>query len=187
MRATRDYQMTAEEYLRVEEAAGERSELVDGYLRAMSGGSRAHNRVPVVLTRLLFDAARASGCEVFGSDMKVRVSERTFYYPDLTVTCEPGSDDAHYLDHPCTVFEVLSPSTERTDRGEKFENYLRLPSLRAYLLVNPEKRRVDMYVREGQGWNLTVLEGEGEFRLPCPAVAIDLADLFIGVPEDAAS
>jgi len=168
--------MGAEEYLAWEASQEERHELLEGVPYAMAGASEAHNLLVGNLYFLLRPAAQARGCRVFFSDMRLRVSERTFYYPDLMVVC---GEDPHplYKERPCLVVEVLSEGTEATDRREKLWRYWEIPSLQGYLLVDSRTRRVEGYFRGAEGWLYRVFEG-GEVEVPCLGVGIALEEIY---------
>lgn len=126
---------TEEEYLVWEEDAFERSEYIDGHIRAMSGGSEPHAAIPVNIGAELRAALRGRGCRVLSSDMKVWAAG-AFYYPDLSVVCGPSAyrgRSKHTITNPLAVVEVLSPSTESKDRGEKFIRYQQIETLRLTL------------------------------------------------------
>jgi Uma2 family endonuclease len=127
------------EYLALERAAEHRHEYVSGRVYAMTGASREHNVIATNTSRALGNQLSGRPCETYQSDMRVKVSETGMYtYPDVVVACgTPAFEDA-YVDtllNPTVIIEVLSPSTEAYDRGEKFAHYRRLPSLREYLLI----------------------------------------------------
>ena len=145
-------------YLTFERAATERHEYLDGLIYAMAGESENHGRICVNLTASLVPQLRGSGCEVFSKDTKVlcgpyRAQDREglYAYPDLVVVCGAGQyhDQARdVLLNPTILFEVLSPSTEAFDRGEKFDRYRHwLPPLQDYVLVAQERPTLDHYHR----------------------------------------
>jgi Uma2 family endonuclease len=86
----------------------------------------------------------------YTSDARVQVDERHYFYPDVTVAC--GEQDEKTLKNPVLVIEVLSPSTEKRDRGAKFKAYKRLPSLQEYVLIGSESKTIEVYRREGAFW-----------------------------------
>ena len=180
--------ISVEEYLRLEETSEIRHEYVGGYLYAMTGASRRHNRIVFNFANLIVDAADAQGCEVYSSDVKVQVSERVIFYPDLLVTCDPDDDDPYISRNPCLVVEVLSASTTRTDRREKFLTYVRIPTLRAYLIVHQNKQLIERNWRENatDDWQ-TQLIHEGIVPLPCPDVELTVEQIYRNLPpaEDA--
>ena len=150
---------TPEEYLARERKALTKSEYRDGQIHAMPGTSRAHNLITVHVTGELYIQLRTRSCEVYPSDMRVKVSAAGLYtYPDVIVVCdEPRFDDTHLdtLLNPTVLIEVLSPSTAAYDRGEKFASYQKLDSLYEYVLISQDSVRVEHYLRQGQAWDLT--------------------------------
>jgi Uma2 family endonuclease len=151
---------TREQYLALERQAEHKSEFLNGEIFAMSGASREHNRITVNVGSGLHTQLRGRPCETFISDMRVEVSTTGLYtYPDVVVVCgDPHFEDANVdtLLNPTLIVEVLSPSTEAYDRGEKFAHYRRLPSVKEYVLVAQERCRVERYVRqENDQWLLS--------------------------------
>ena len=106
-----------------------------------------------------------------------------YYYPDLAFTCEQINDDLEYITAPCLIVEVLSPSTEKFDRGLKFEDYQTLTSLETYVLVTPTRRKLEVFRRVTETkWEYERLEGDdAALELTCPRVALKLADIYAGV------
>jgi len=129
---------TPAEYLELERAAERKSEYLDGRIRAMTGASRAHNLIALNIGAELRTQLRGRSCEAYVADMRVKVSSTGLYtYPDVVVACEPIQLEDAYLDtllNPTVIVEVLSPSTEAYDRGDKLAQYRRLESLRECLL-----------------------------------------------------
>lgn len=150
---------TPEEYLALERAAEYRSEYLDGEIFAMSGASEAHNLIVGNIARHLGNQFEEGPCRVYTNDMRVRVSPNRMYtYPDVVAVRGPrefADDQGDTLLNPTVVFEVLSPSTEAYDRGEKFARYWRLASLTDYVLVAQDQMRVEHFTRQGDGWFVT--------------------------------
>src|SRR5689334_21758025 len=125
--------LTTAEYLARERAAEFKSEFFGGEMFAMAGANRRHSLICSNLVSILRPRLRTCGCEVHGSDMRIKVSKTGLYtYPDASVTCgEIRFEDEHenVLLNPAAVFEVLSRTTERRDRGWKFKQYRKIPSL----------------------------------------------------------
>ncbi len=148
--------LTPGEYLTWERKQPFKNEYHNGYIIAMSGASRAHNRITVDITIQLGNQLMNSECEVFASEMRVRTSsEVSYFYPDVIVVCgEPRFEDDTFdtLLNPIIVIEVLSPSTAAFDRGEKFEYYKQLASLQEYILISQDRVRVESYRRQGTRW-----------------------------------
>lgn len=149
--------MTAQEYLVWEEVQPLRYEYLNGEVVAMTGGTIPHNQVAVNLAAVLKSHLRGKGCKVLTSDAKVAVSEQgPFHYADVSVTCDERDRAARqFIRYPCLVAEVLSPSTEAVDRGEKFRQYRRIETLREYLLIDPDSPSVECYrLNERGNWEL---------------------------------
>ena len=153
--AKRPDSFSVDDYLAMEEQARTKSEYIDGWVRAMVGGSLRHNRVK--LNCLIQLAAKLKGhrCGPFDSDTKVRIDRdgrRRFYYPDAQVVCESNAPTAVFQDQPVLIIEVLSPSTRQYDLDEKLAAYLSIPSLQCYIALEqhqihrhrhaPHKRRL---------------------------------------------
>lgn len=141
---------TFEAYLELEARSELRHEFVAGRVILMSGGTRAHDQAAFYLAQRLDEAYSKDGCSVFPHNRKL-VVDRNAYYPDAFVQCGPGEYDQYEVD-AVVVVEVLSPSSGLRDRREKAAAYVRLPSLRAYVVVDPDQPRVEVYQREDDAW-----------------------------------
>ncbi|MCA9242203.1 MAG: Uma2 family endonuclease, partial [Planctomycetales bacterium] len=164
MSAPSETRLTAEEYLAIERASETKHEFYRGEMFAMAGASHAHVRINTNLIFLLMDRLREQDCEVYGSDMRVKVDVTGLYtYPDLSVTCDsPRFEDESFdiLLNPQLIIEVLSPSTEAYDRGKKFEHYQRIESLREYVLVSQEEPTVTRFTRSDDSrWTVEIVQG----------------------------
>jgi Uma2 family endonuclease len=184
MPATATTHVSAEDYLAAERAADSKHELWRGEVFAMAGASFTHNRLVANLLAELRSSLPGE-CVELPSDMKVHVPSRdAFVYPDASVVCGPPSFfDAtqDVLRNPSAVFEVLSDSTERFDRGEKFVGYRSVPSLREFVLISQHERRVEHYVRRDDGrWVLHDQADDGAVLLACGGT-LTLAGLYRGV------
>lgn len=147
------------DYLTFERSAPIKHEYVAGMVLAMAGGSPEHARLAGRLARFIGVAIDGRPCDVFSSDLRVRIPETNrSTYPDLTVVCgrrQTAADDDDAIVNPTILVEVLSDSTEADDRGEKFAHYRRLASLQEYVLVAQKAQRIEVYRREGDRWVLT--------------------------------
>lgn len=171
--------LTPTEYLAQERAADHRSEYLDGNLLAKPPGNRRHNLISVNLTAKLHPQLSGRPCEVYTADMRVKVTPTGLYaYPDVVVACgKPTFEDSSIdtLLNPTVIFEVLSPSTEAFDRGEKFSHYRRLGSLTDYLLISQDRPRIEHYRRqEGGFWLFSEIEGL-DARLVLESIGVELA------------
>ena len=175
--------LTPGEYLERECHAQERSEYANGELFAMAGGKKAHNLVALAFGAELRAALRQRPCLVFPSDMKVRVGETQYVYPDCSAVCGAArfeNDEDEVLLNPEVLVEVLSPTTEAYDRGEKSRLYRALPSVRELLLASSSVARVEQLVRQADdSWVLRVYESGA--RVPLGSLGIELAvdDLYL--------
>lgn len=177
--AARDDHITPEEYLALERQAETKSEYYDGQRYAMSGASRAHNLITLNMGGELRTQLRQRPCEVYPSDMRVKVAASGLYtYPDVAVVCdEPQFEDDVFdtLLNPTLLVEVLSPSTAGYDRGAKFDFYRALESLQTVLFVAQDRPHVVRYERQDDAsWLLTETEDPTTI-LPLPALGIELS------------
>ena len=176
--------MTPEEYLEWEKRQPVKHEYVAGDVFAMAGASDAHGKIALNLASMLLQHTEGGPCEPFISDMKVRVSAaRTFYYPDVFVTCdERDLSNEYFKEHPRVIVEVLSSSTAAFDQGLKFEHYRTLPSLDEYVLIDSERRRVDYFRRkEGGEWVLHPHRPGDEIRLESLGFACSMDSIYRNV------
>jgi Uma2 family endonuclease len=152
------YYLTPSAYLDWEPQQEMRYEYAEGEAYAMTGGTIPHNAIAINLIAALRNHVRGSSCRVLGGDAKVRVAENgPFFYPDVLVTCDERDRQAvKFIQFPCLVVEVLSPTTEGYDRGAKFRQYRRLESLREYVLISSDQMSVDLFrLNEQNKWELT--------------------------------
>ncbi|MGE9266555.1 MAG: Uma2 family endonuclease [Verrucomicrobiales bacterium] len=165
-----------EEYLEGEQLAEQKHELVAGRVYAMAGATAAHNRLSLNAASLLDSHLDGSPCTPFVADMKLRVrlgADDHVYYPDVFVTCDPSDDHELYKERPDTIIEVLSNSTESTDRREKLGAYTQIPSLNNYLLVAQKVMEVTLYRRE-TGWRAEVFT-KPEEQVPLKSLDFSLS------------
>jgi len=171
--------LSVDAYLEGERHSDIRHEYIDGQAYAMVGASDRHELVVNAVAYALTPAARSRHCQLFSSDMKVRLKiagQDMFYYPDLLLSCDPSDRETYFRSRPCLIIEVLPESTERIDRREKFVAYQHLPSLREYLLVAQDSRRVEIFRRDN-GWVREVIEA-GAVQLDCLGAALHLDDIY---------
>ncbi|MFN7949313.1 MAG: Uma2 family endonuclease [Blastocatellia bacterium] len=177
--------LSVEDYLAGEKESPVRHEYVDGQVYAMAGASDRHNRIALNVAGRLNDHLADGPCDAFVSDMKVQVSSRLFYYPDVMVTCEPGGD-RYTKTQPVLIVEVLSPSTERIDRYEKLLAYRQVPSLQEYVLIAQERMLVEIHRRRtDEEWEHEILtEPEDELALKSVGLSLSLAQIYRRVRFD---
>ncbi|RYD85153.1 MAG: Uma2 family endonuclease [Verrucomicrobiaceae bacterium] len=170
-----DLYLTPEEYLAAERVTQTKHEYLAGVVYAMAGASRTHNLIAGNIFGELRNQLRGRKCVPFGSDMRLRIrSPRAtfYYYPDVAVECSETAGDE--IEEPTVIFEVLSPDTERSDRGDKLVNYQNIPTMRVYVLVDQYKAAVTVFRRgEGDAWDMDVL-GSIEDTLALPEISCSL-------------
>ena len=176
----------AQAYLAWEAEQSTKHEYHDGEVFAMAGASDAHVTVAGNVYMALRNHLRGSPCSVFISDMKLRVEEdNAFFYPDIFVTCaESDRGQSHSKSAPVLVVEVLSPATSAYDRGAKFAAYRKLPTLREYALIDPERLSLDLFRREGDSkrWVLHPIEAGGHVEWASVGLQVPLEALYEDVP-----
>lgn len=179
--------MTAKDYLEVERSANFKSEFFHGEMFAMAGASRDHNRVKENLVGELFTRLKGGPCQTYSSDQRVLVEATGLYtYPDILILCGPGTNDladSNTLTNPTAIIEVLSPSSERYDRGTKFRNYQKIPSLTEYILVAQDEAVCERFVRQpDESWALVSFVGlAATLAFTSVPARIPLADIYAGV------
>lgn len=178
------HRFTYEAYLELEAEAGVKHEFLDGHVWAMAGGTVEHGAIAANVIASLHVQLRDRPCRVLTSDVRVRVRATGLTtYPDLTVVC--GKPEIDPLDrkgetvlNPVVIVEVLSPSTEDYDRGEKLVHYKRVETLQEILLVAHDDRRIERWRREGDVWVLEVARGEATVTLASIDAVLTLADVY---------
>lgn len=174
--------MTPEDYLASEVLSEVKREYVAGYVYAMAGASKTHNRIVGNLVIGLGTRLRGKRCEPFSSDMKARLQvglTTTFYYPDVMVLCEIDETQEYFQDHPAVIFEVISPSSSRYDYQEKLLAYQTIPTLRAYVIVEQSKVHLTVYRREGVTFSSEVItDPAATLRLPEIECELAVAEIY---------
>jgi Uma2 family endonuclease len=181
--------MTEEQYLALDEATDGNYEFYDGYVVMLSppssaydehaiidmaGGSIAHSALCARLASLIDQALPDGPCLVHASDVKVKISSlRNYFHPDVSVACDEES--GQMLNNPVVVIEVLSPATEKRDRGSKFQSYKQLPSVQEYVLIGSTYKTIEVYRRENNWRPYHYREGD----------LVELKSLGVSFPFDA--
>ena len=180
MASERTPTMSVEEYFALEENNPDTCyEYLDGYVYMMSGGSANHATISGNIYAILRSLLRGSPCRVYNSDMKVRVSEKRYFHPDVTVTCDPRDrGTADVIQSPRLVVEVLSPSTEARDRGRKLQCYLACPSIEEYFLVDTRSMRIETYRKEQKKLIYDSFESGYEVELTTLCIRFTVADAY---------
>jgi Uma2 family endonuclease len=180
------------DYLAGERDGAVRHEYVSGQAYAMVGVkvgvSARHNRIAGNIFARLHGHLDGAECEPFMSDMKIRVAPDLFYYPNVVVTCDGPGGDPYFRTEPRLVVEVLSPTTERTDRHEKLAAYKNCPSVEEYALVSQEGMMVELHRRSGDEWQTEIFTApEEECAFASVSLTLRLTDIYRNVRFDEAA
>lgn len=172
--------ISVEVYLEGEKHSDIRHEYLAGQVYAMVGASIRHNLLAGNLFTALRQATHGSPCQVFMSDVKLRIDsagETYFYYPDIMVCCDPNDRERYWRTRPKLIVEVLSESTERIDRREKRLAHIQLEGLDDYLLVEQESPALTLYSR-ASGWKPQRLEAGDSLSLPDIGLKLPVAEIY---------
>jgi len=157
--------MPVEQYLALDESTDGKYEYLDGIVFMLrppssayaenalvdtAGGSVGHAALCARVATLVNVALGDSPCMAYTSDARMRLAEMRYLYPDVTVACDQEAGSV--LANPTVVIEVLSPTTEKRDRGAKFKAYKALPSVQEYVLIGSEYKAIEVHRREGNFW-----------------------------------
>ena len=176
-----NYTISEQDYLEGEKLADIRHEYSDGQVYAMAGTSKRHNRIAGNIYRALI-ASNQQACDIYIGDIKVHIERRaSYYYPDVMVGCDESDNaDDYYLEKPCLVIEVLSPSTEKKDATEKLLSYQDIESLPSYMMVDQDKCHISLiYRQENHHWWVKNFTDMDELiSLSCPKMELKVADIY---------
>lgn len=179
---------TEEQYLDFDDEALEKSEFFQGRIYAMAGGSPEHGKLSVRMIVTLDNALRTKPCTVYNSDVRIKVEATGLdTYPDASVVCNKTQlhiyKKTQTVLNPTLIVEVLSPTTEKYDRTEKFESYKLIPSLTDYILVAQDRARVEHFVRQAdKSWSCTVSEGLGAtVKIESLECELPLSEIYLKV------
>ncbi|KYF94571.1 hypothetical protein BE17_35955 [Sorangium cellulosum] len=182
---------TYAEYLALEASSNVKHEYLDGQIYAMAGGTPEHAALAAAVIGLLFPELRGGRCRTYDADLRVRVpSTGLATYPDVTVVCGPlerDAEDGQAVTNPTLIVEVLSRSTEEYDRGDKFDHYKNLTSLRQYVLVSHRERSVEVWTRDVHGSFTSAIAREGDVaHLVSIGAQLDVRELYEAAAEPGA-
>jgi Uma2 family endonuclease len=181
--------MSVAEYLELDRNSLEaRYEFVDGTVYMLAGGTNSHSIIGVNLVSLLHAQLRGKPCLVYNSDLRVRISPSHYLYPDVSVSCDARDREPDdMVKYPSVIIEVLSPSTEAYDRGRKFSYYRTCPTLREYVLVDPQQQAIDVYRRHANNlWTFHPFGRGDEVELKSINVHFPIAAAYedVALPDD---
>jgi Uma2 family endonuclease len=171
--------MTPQEYFAFEENTPLKHEFLDGVVYAMVGASIRHNTISLNIAVAL-RAKKPRGCEVFISDVKLKVKHAAgefYYYPDVVVSCSQSDRDPLFREQPALLIEVASPSTVRIDREEKLNAYQQIPSLSEYVIVGQDQPLIEIY-RRRNNWAREVLKPDEDLALESVTITLSRAQIY---------
>jgi Uma2 family endonuclease len=182
--------MTLDEFLRWDDGTDTRYELIDGFPIAMAPPAEAH-RILALRLGARIDAALAGRrpCNAQIEPGVVRPDRADSYYvPDVAVTCEPNAPGRQAMVDPILIIEILSPSTERSDRRLKLPAYQNLQSVREIMLIDADTYHAELYRRENDHWGIELARGaEAFFSLISVELRISMSELYEGIAMPAGS
>ena len=175
--------ITVSEYFEIERNSLEKHEYYEGELFAMAGAKKKHNLIVSNLIAALHGKFKDRPCVVYPSDMKVAVDRYNHYtYPDISIVCGESkfvNDSEDSLTNPNVIMEVLSDSTEKYDRGKKFQSYRNISSLKEYVLVSTENKKVEVFTKSSDGkWVLSESDESGIIKLSSIECVLLLDDIY---------
>lgn len=178
-----DPRLSAQEFLDWDADEDGKHEFIGGRIVSMTGAKFGHVTTCINLTTALNLHLLNTPCRVLMADFRLQGAGQDYYFPDVSVTCEPLTEDHVAMRSPLLLIEVLSKSTRAKDRGVKRQAYLRIPSLREYVLVDCLKRRIDIHRRGPDGaWSLHQFIADAPLRLESLDLEIPAAFVFANVP-----
>lgn len=176
--------ISVEDYLAGEEKSPIRHEYRDGYVRAMAGETKRHNRLTLRLASRIMQQTASGPCQTYIEGVKVfplPKSLKLFYYPDVMVSCDARDTDERFCRYPKLLIEVTSESTEDIDRGEKLIAYLQNETLEEYLIVAQDRPEVSLYRRANDWQREDVTGWEAILELRSVDLSLTLRELYAGV------
>jgi len=174
--------MSVEDYLILNRNSKDtRYEYLDGELRMLAGGSPDHPIIIANLTAAIKGPLKGSQCRVYNSDVQLKLSEKRYVFPDITISCdERDRNQKETIRYPRVVVEVLSPTTEATDRGKKAAYYRASPTIQEYLMVDSEEIFVEVHRREEGRWTINTFEQRETITLESLGIQFPIEDAYEG-------
>ena len=168
---------TTESFLAWEDKQEGRYEFDGSQITEVTGGSRDHQRIVSNLVRLLEDMLDLDKFDVV-PEMRVQIGNQ-IRYPDVSVVSAPVAGNVRTLRDALVLFEVVSPDSRSTDRGDKGVVYAGLPSICRYVVLEQSEASATVLTRTGQGWSET--RADDELRLPELGVVLPFAGVYRGI------
>jgi len=173
-----------EQYLAMEEKSPDKHEFYQGDIFTMQGASFQHNQVTANLMGALKTKLRGTSCQPYGSDLRIHIEKNTlFTYPDISIICGTAeflNGDQMNLLNPTVIIEVFSPSSRNYDRGQKFKLYRDIPSLKEYVMIDPDEICVEaFFINANSNWELRIFRKLSDVLLiQSVAVSLQLSAIY---------
>lgn len=175
---TLDNDLTVKEYLKGEKQSDIKYEYADGQMYAMAGASLKHNIITANIFGLLWNHLKNQSCFPLSSDMLLETSSTQYRYPDVMVICDNDSSDDDYIrKNPLIIIEVLSKSTRKKDKVEKRQEYLALPSLQEYVLIEQNFTEIDVQ-RRSESWRSSYYYLGDKITFESVDVTLSVEDIY---------
>jgi len=179
--------ISPEEYLLAERSASIKHEYYNGEIYAMSGASVQHNEIFSNVFSLLAIELKGKHCRPFGSDLRIHIPENTLYtYPDISIVCgeyQTTDDAKDTITNPSVIIEILSASTKNYDRGDKFNFYRSIPTLKEYILIDSTAIGVELFSRnEDSSWHLVEFKNlNDDFFIKTIGLYVPLSEIYSNI------
>ena len=182
MAQRKNFVMSVEDYLVLNRNSKDaRYEYLDGEIRMLAGGSPDHSIIIANLTAAIKGSLKGSQCRVYNSDLQLRLSEKRYVFPDVTISCdERDRNQKEMIRHPRVVVEVLPPTTEAADRGKKAAYYRACPTIQEYMMVDSEEVFVEVHRREEERWTINTFEPGDTITLESLGIRFPIEDAYEG-------
>jgi len=185
--------LSIEEYFEMERDSDERHEYQDGQILAMAGGSPEQSFIIANIVGEVRTALKGKPCRVAESNLRIRVPHRPHcVYPDASIICgplqfDPQDDRRQTITNPRVIIEVLSPSTEAYDRGDKFTQYREIESFEEYILISQDRPNVESFLRQPDGaWSILNFTGmETTAKIRSLGIEVPMTEIYAGIEWDA--
>jgi len=174
---------TVEEYFALEKTSEICHEFVHGKLIPIPGESKIANKIAGNCYFQFRLHLRDKPFEIFAHDVRLIIEKGSIYrYPDIAIAPTADNEDTHAILQPVVLVEVISGNSAATDRGDKLKEYLQLPSLQHYLIIDQEDCAVEIYFRQEKGWHFDIYSALTDtIELSALEARITLKDIYDGV------
>jgi Uma2 family endonuclease len=174
--------MSVEDYLILNRNSKDmRYEYLNGDVRMLAGGSPDHSIIIANLTAAIKGPLKGDPYRVYNSDVQLKLSERRYVFPDITISCdERDRNQKETIRYPLVVVEVLSPTTEATDRGKKAAYYRACPTIQEYVMIDSEEVFIEVHRREEGRWTINIFEPGDTITLEGLSIQFPIEDAYEG-------